>query len=659
MKKTSKLLSALTALLLTLSFVALAACNPKPFTFPAASDDGYELEIEGFTSELIKITKGEMKKFYNENADKRAIATDKNPIKVGDGTDENGNLKSYVLKGVYLDDILALYDEELSTADFSSLKFVASDGYNTLLAPEDFNESMGGSKIIIALEYEGETLTPSSASGALRAVLADKAHNKWAKFLKRITFGNTALSAPAASEVYFMETLPSSFSGTFNKGVYQYTGISVSKLLAAGGIFIANAGDIMYVSASDGKIIPNSYDVFKNAFFVYKQKEGSAAETGRANAPVFDSATMLSGMTVKGVTAAVLNGKALVSLDMLFELYANAGILQISKLFEAVGIATVAAYTVQTDGYSVDIIASDFLTAALTKEGENYMLSYGDGKIVALKSFGIKIITSGMPEDFPAGLNVNVRVYYGEDLVYTIINDSFIGLTSETITIANSTGTVFTDYIAFNLGKILENANITAGAFSRIDTYDAASFIRGGDTNALTNAYITVAYADSGDISLRATWDKNQSSGQLVSGVAKIVLTPSAAEMPEDFPEGLTVNIEIWQGGKSIGTITNASFAGLKSETVNFGRNYMAFGLSALLANAGINVNAFTSVTVLASSGTPLDKTYDISALTNTYITVDRLDQTALDADGPRFIANENATSGDIWKSVVKITFNS
>ena len=44
----------------------------------------------------------------------------------------------------------------------------ATDGYVTVITEEIFNSSGRGSKMILALEYDGVTLNPDEKSGAIR-----------------------------------------------------------------------------------------------------------------------------------------------------------------------------------------------------------------------------------------------------------------------------------------------------------------------------------------------------------------------------------------------------------------------------------------------------------------------------------------------------------
>ncbi|MCL2675823.1 MAG: molybdopterin-dependent oxidoreductase [Firmicutes bacterium] len=664
--KNKRLFAALFAAIMVCA-VVLAACpdipnNPDEFeiaqayTFAAASDDNYALELEGIAEGTISVTKGELKAFYNANQDKRVIAISTDRIYVSDKDDQDnpGKKESCTLKGVYLDDVLAFKGIELSSNDFLSMTFFATDGY-VKLSSANFRTGEGetGSKIIIALEFQGEVLTPDSQSGALRAVLSVQPKNTWIKFLKKITFGDIVLSAPAINNVRLMETLPADYYDKFTEGSHIYEGISFAKLLhAETGIMTAAAADVAYIYATDGKIIANEYNVYKDAFLVYTDKEGSTTEAVPVeNAPVFYKKGMLSGMKVKGVYAANIKGNALVSMDLFMGMHAQSGAVAMSKLVEVLKIPAVALYTIETDGGAIDILASEFSAATIKKEGGNYILTYG-GTSAVVKSFGVKA-------DFPVGLTVDIEVYKNAEALGKITNTSFKGLSSVLLDKTPSR-----KYVAFNLAGLLTNEGITAGEFTGVSVRSSDSAVTSYAISNVADAWITVSSPDLAGADVDGprfvpSSGEGVGSNQVAKTVVRITFT-APQPMPEDFPAGLTVNIGIFSGDTQLGTITNDSFRGLSSTllTSTPSRQYTAFSLAELLANEGLATGAFDGVTVEATDSFKTE--YTGAEIKDAFIAVSSSTLTPVHFECPRFIPSSEAglAGNRVAKLTAKITFN-
>jgi hypothetical protein len=169
---------------------AFAACG-KIEDEPQDNDDAYALTLSGLTDAQgtpladIAISKSQIKALFES---KPVIYTEANPCYASDKTDANGNKIPHSLKGVYLEDLLDAYTQSAPISVYTMLTLSALDNYVTVVTEEVFQSACGGSKMIIAFEYDGVTLTASEQSGALCAVFPDQPANKWARKLSKIEF---------------------------------------------------------------------------------------------------------------------------------------------------------------------------------------------------------------------------------------------------------------------------------------------------------------------------------------------------------------------------------------------------------------------------------------------------------------------------------------
>ncbi len=321
-------------MLLMLATFVFAGCD-KPGDATPVNDDQYELTIEGLTPTPLVLTKLQIKTVYEL---KKVTYTSSSPVYASDKQDDDGNLIPHTLKGVYLDDVLEKYAGGVVSGAYSSMALFATDGYETILTVDTFSQEHGGSKMILALEYDNVVLNSNQKSGALRAVFPNQSANSWAKKLSKISFSNATLNPPKATKVTFVEGLEETkFNDSFEKQEtisgetknVSYYGLSLKKLFESG-VLVSTQNDKMFMSAwdyvTDGQngftreyICFKSYEYFNDAFLVYKsQIEGSTLQN-ELHAPLFEGKNILKGMCVKNTLSMSVSSTALVSLKVAFD----------------------------------------------------------------------------------------------------------------------------------------------------------------------------------------------------------------------------------------------------------------------------------------------------------------------------------------------------
>lgn len=135
-------------------------------------------------------------------------------------------------------------------------------------------------------------------------------------------------------------------------------------------------------------------------------------------------------------------------------------------------------------------------------------------------------------------------------------------------------------------------------------------------------------------------------------------------------PEGLALDIAIYDGGTKLGSISAANFADVKQEMVAYTvikdeepdpivTNYIGYSVKSLLEKAGITVPAFTKLVALGSDHYASEVT--VSSLDNAYISIGTEEEGAFvsDKSAPRLIADKTSNSGSsIAKNVCAIIVN-
>lgn len=375
---------------------SLASCEPN---------QDYTITIEGIGPEAIEITKSQI---LNLSETKSVVYDQDNPCYASDKTDDDNNLIPRILKGVYLDDILEVYAHGVVSGSFSAMTIKAADGYETVLTSDTYNPEHGGSKMIIAFEYEGIVLNESESSGALRAVFPDQPANSWVKGIKTIIFSDAALTPPAPSKINFLELLGDDYNGSFettrtvgeNTQDYIYYGISIDKLLEEG-ILEADEEDKMYLIAwdyiTDGtssfyREYTNwkSWEYYANSYLTYQCKIGEGEIEDLGLAPILDGANIQKGMSVKNTLAITVSSTALITLDIAYERFdlADEGKIDIIDILDLVNMYDEEGeYVVfDTNDQEYNLTSETLSQAELVNEEGVYTLHYGEDSTLIIKS---------------------------------------------------------------------------------------------------------------------------------------------------------------------------------------------------------------------------------------------------------------------------------
>lgn len=396
-------------LLLTVSFVC-TACN-KDEEEPPVDDDAYALTLRGMIDAQgapladTDITKAQIKTLFET---KPVVYTYQNPCYASDKTDEQGNRIPHSLKGVYLEDLLAEYTQSATIDAYGSLTLSATDNYVTVATEEIFNSAGRGSKMIIAFEYDGVTLSQQEKSGALRAVFPDQIANCWAKKLKKIEFSTDILQTPAVSRFTLIEEIEhySNYEGTATLGGEEidctYYGIPVEWLIEEG-ILNAQATDKMHCSAWDYDSQTNTsreysawtkYDVYAGGWLLYERQVSGLDREPLTRTPVFDGPTFSAGMTVKNILALSVYNTAVVSFETSFDRFDDEeegefyikDILLLLNMYDEDN-----SYRVTAPGGQTRVLtAAEIWASTVTKENGQYILNYNGGEI-AIASVAIVI----------------------------------------------------------------------------------------------------------------------------------------------------------------------------------------------------------------------------------------------------------------------------
>ena len=260
---------------------------------------------------------------------------------------------------------------------------------------------------------------------------------------------------------------------------------------------------------------------------------------------------------------------------------------------------------------------------------------------------------------------ISVTLNYGLNTMYTITNADF---NAEDIKIAEvlASGTPRW-YLAFNVADILENANISYGAFISVTAQDSTASGKGIDTYEITsleNSYITLFQVNEDGTHLatpttsgapRFIWSAGEATGNkvaageatnsnIIQSTVKITLNPVAPEVViSDF------SIDIYEGETKVGTLTQDALEGLTHEIISTlqGRQYLAFSLAEALEEAGITLASFTKVEIFDDRPNPTELT--ISSFENGYITFGFFERDSATITNPnaRIIGNLTSTTAN------------
>jgi hypothetical protein len=282
-------------------------------------------------------------------------------------TRANGEKVSINAQGPLLETFLAQYGKH--QADFSRIRFTASDGYSIAVS----QDMLKNREIILALADGGKPL--SSEDAPVRVVIPGERAMYWVRLLNRIDFESEdgAAGAVQTRKLVFLEEAVRPLPAED----YDYYGaidrtVTVKALLEAYGLS-GDAGGRVYLLASDGLEKSETLDNFLM---------GRIKFTG-ADSPRFVSEALPVGMHVMNLAFIGLGDTRFVSLARLMDLRPQTGALYFSDLVREGSMADGAAYLfVFGDGSSetwgpedlaeasVEFSEGGRVTLALSPEGE-------------------------------------------------------------------------------------------------------------------------------------------------------------------------------------------------------------------------------------------------------------------------------------------------
>jgi len=380
------------------------------------TDDEYTLELKGLIDDQgnvladVLITKAMIKTLYETNP---VEYTEEEPCYASDKRDEDNNLIPHSLKGVYLEDVLSELSDSATIDAYGSMTLSATDNYVTVVTEDVFNSSGRGSKMIIALEYDGISLNTAERSGALRAVFPGQIANTWAKKLKTIEFSTDILLTPSVNQLYFYEYLDQEYRDSYSivedvqpEGTanFTYYGFSLGELID-GEILNAQASDKMHVSAWDYNSESETwseyqawtkYEVYSVGYLLDQVQREEEGVEDLDRSPVFDGPTFSAGMTVKNVLSASVFNSSIVTLETAFRRYDTntdgeiwvKDLLLLLRMYDEDDSYIITSL----DDTTVEITAEQIFAAKFKfiKDGDEYTFNY-DSQSISFKKIEVKI----------------------------------------------------------------------------------------------------------------------------------------------------------------------------------------------------------------------------------------------------------------------------
>lgn len=323
MKKRSLIL-----LLFAIALVVFAACSTQDTPASNGSEAGHKLTLSGITAEPLTFSIEELKGMTGTTQQVEGIRS-------------SGETSTVKATGVLLENILA--EQNQSLANFSSIRFIAADGYGVEVPAELLQRK----DIILAYEIDDAALK------GIRSIVPGERTMFWVHNLAEITFEEAAPIA-AITEVYFFETLVNMLSSE----TYQYRGaedqaVKISALVEQLDITEGYSG--VFLRALDGLEKMESSEALNYAYLKY---------TG-ADSPLFGAPDMHPGMQVKEVLWFTIVDKAVLTVNLAQEHYdpttldGREGIL-LSDLLSDFNMDVGASYNlVAADGYEIEIEAKE------------------------------------------------------------------------------------------------------------------------------------------------------------------------------------------------------------------------------------------------------------------------------------------------------------
>jgi len=257
-----KILCVLLAVLLT----GLAGCAADPSSLKYLDD---EVVISGVAAEDFTVTIADLAAM--ETVSKRAEATR-----------SNGDIVKITAVGPTLETLLAQYGK--TTADYTSVRFTAVDGYSIALP----NEVLQKREIVLAF-MDGSKAFDRGKSAPLRAVVIGERAMYWARMVNKIEF-ETGTESTLTDKVVFLDTVLPNMESEYSEEEGGELVSTIDLLSKYGGL------------AGSEKVYMSAFDGLKKNETIENFLKGYLKHTGE-NTPQFCSPDLPEGMNLNGIVS--------------------------------------------------------------------------------------------------------------------------------------------------------------------------------------------------------------------------------------------------------------------------------------------------------------------------------------------------------------------
>lgn len=417
--KRKSILAIILVLIISLSSITFASCNKDEKDSTEISDGNYTLILKGLVDSNknpigdISITKNQILEMYKT---KGVTYTEDNPAVATDKTDENGKAIKHTLKGVYLEDLVKDFSNSMDMYNYGSISFSGLDGYLAITTEDVYNPEKHGSKVVVVFEFDGFYMKENSDTGALRTVVPDQIAATWVKELNIIEFSTEILTAPTAFSFDVLETIDTETYGggyTITKGdggTYNYTGISIKKLIGENGLFKnITELDKMCSIGWDYKSESNTfaeysvwttYEYYQNGYIITGGTKEGDPGAKIARTPLVDGPQYSDAMNVKNALAILCFRNSIVSMETAMKRYdpdldgKTDGYFNLKDLLVLLNMyGQDKKYQItRIDGSKVDLSREDATKATISKNDEDeYILHVGQLDYAGFKGINIVI----------------------------------------------------------------------------------------------------------------------------------------------------------------------------------------------------------------------------------------------------------------------------
>jgi hypothetical protein len=260
------------------ALVSLTACGqPDPSALSYLDD---EITISGIEDEDFTITVRDLTEL--ESVSKKAEATR-----------SNGDIVKTTAVGPTLDTFLAKYGRD--KAEFSSVRFTATDGYS-IAVPKEILER----REVVLAYMDGAEPYPKEVA-PLRAIVIGERAMYWARMVNKIEF-ETGTGEALTNKAVFLETALPALKGEYSEEEGGDIVSTIDLLSKYGGMA---EGEKVFMSAYDGLKKNETIENFLKGYLKY---------TGD-NIPQFCSPDLPEGMNMNGIVTIRTGGTLYVSLE--------------------------------------------------------------------------------------------------------------------------------------------------------------------------------------------------------------------------------------------------------------------------------------------------------------------------------------------------------